>query len=153
MLENSHVLIDGQFVSANVERVVLAIKEYDPDLHVEWLPPAARQDGQAAFKVFYQPVGTEPYVLFYVKDESEFDNRVLQRIIANDQRRNPVDRGEYEAWEEAQRLIEHQKYLDEIEQANDIAAHVFRSHLNTYKVSDRLIIKEGIPFNAAPKKD
>ncbi len=134
-LQNSHVMVDGQFVSAAIERVVLAIKEYEPTLEVKWIPPAQRTEGMAAFAIIHDAPGNKPYVLFYVPTEEEFDERVLKKIIANDQRINPQGFSELEAWEQTHKLIERQKYLDKIEEANDIAAHVLRSPLHEYKVT------------------
>ena len=143
---------EGHLVSQEVARVVEAIKEYEPEIDVEWLPQSARTDGQAAFRIVHRPVGQPEFVLFHVKDESQFDMRVLQRIIANDQRNGKHTLSDFEAWEEAQRLVEHQKFLDEMEQRADIAKHLLNTHLNTYKVDDNLIVKEGIPFNVAKRK-
>ena len=152
-LTNSHQFIDGQFVSSEVHRVVQAIKDYEPAIDVQWLPVGAREPGQPAFKVTYAPVGEEPFILFYVKDESEFDMRVLQRIIANDQRRTgKVEYTEYEAWEMAQQAIAKQKAHEEMEAQADVIAHVLQSRKNTYKVNDDLIIKDGIPFNVAKRR-
>lgn len=146
---NSHVMIDGQFVSAKVERIVLAIKDYEPTLQVKWVPPSEREEGQSAFAIIHDAPGNAPYVMFYVKSEDEFDERVLQRIIYNDQRTTTHTYSELEAWERAQALVQKQEHLDQMEEAQDIAYHVFKSPLNTYKVNNDLVVKEGIPFNAA----
>lgn len=148
-LGSSHVLVDGQFVSAKIERMVQAIKDYDQDLNVEWVPPGARRDGQAAFKISYGAPGTVPYTLFYVQKDEDFDERVLARIIQNDQRVNGGTKlSDYEAWEAAQKVAANRARLDAIEEANDIAYHVLKTPLNTYRVNKDLVIKDGIPFNA-----
>ena len=151
-LGNSHVVIDGQFVSQRVSRIVEAIKDYEPNIDVQWVPPTARAEGQPAFKIVYtSPLAIE--TLFHVQTEDEFDERVLLRIIANDQRRGPVKLTELELFDQAQRLLAQQDWLDKMEEANDVAYHVLKTHLNTYKVSDELTIKDGIPFNANLLKD
>lgn len=143
------VVVDGQFTSVKVQQVVLAIKEMYPDIEVGWIPPAAREkeDGPA-YRISYEPPGAEPYILFYVT-ENEMDERVLKRIIQNDLSKFPQGIGDLEAWELAQHAIKKQEWLDELEAANDIAFRAFRSHKNTYRVSPNLVIKEGIPHNAA----
>lgn len=148
-MENSHIVVNGQFVSAKIERVVLAIKEYEPLIDVQWIPPAAREQGVAAFKLVYNDPSGHPFTLFHVNSEDEFDLRVLQRIIVNDQRNNPLKISDLEAWEEAQKRIAHQEYLDKVEEAQDIAAHVFRTHKSRYRVSKDLLIDDAIPFNIA----
>jgi hypothetical protein len=151
------VVIDGQFVSAKVERVVLAIEEYEPNIEVQWIPPEVRRrsgnPGLAAFKIVYHDPNGPDMILFHVKDEEDFDERVLQRIIANDQRNVNVTWDEYSAWEEAQRRVQEQEILDKLEEAADIAAHVLKSPLNDYRVNKDLRIKDGIPYNAAHLKD
>ena len=136
-LGNSHSLVDGQFVSNKVARIVEAIRHYSEELDVKWVPPGAREEGVAAFKIIHNPPGGRSYVLFHVKDESEFDERVLQKIIANDQRTRPVQLSELEAWEEAQRRVKHQEFLDALEEANDKMAFALRTPLHTYTVPDR----------------
>lgn len=145
-------IIDGQFVSQKVRQVVDAIREYSPEISVAWIPPNAREEGQAAYRLIHSPMGREPYIMMTVRRDEDMTPEVLKRIIASDQRNGTVSLSEYEAWEEAQRRVAKQAQLDAMEEANDIAYHVFRTHKNTYKVNDDLIIKDGIPFNAAPKR-
>lgn len=147
-LLHGHVVIDGQFVSQKVSRIVEAIHDYEPTLEVKWVPPLERSPGQAAFAIMHNPPDREPYVVFHVQTEDEFDERVLQRIIHNDGRNGHVTVSAYEAWEQTKRLLAKQEYLDRMEEAQDIAKHVFQSHKNTYVVNKDLTIKDGIPFNA-----
>lgn len=135
-LTQSHVFVDGRLVSAKVERIVQAIQDYEPELEVQWIPPEAREQGQAAFAIIHRPVGKPAYVCFYVKDEDEFDERVLAKIIYNDQRNGARQMSELEAAEKTWKLLEHQKWLDELEQANDVARFAFRTKLNKFTVPD-----------------
>ena len=151
-LGNAHVIQDGVFVNADVQKVVMAIKDYEPLIDVEWLPVGARTnengDSLPAFKVIYRDPNGPDFTLFHVKDESEFDIRVLHRIIVNDQRHGSVTLTEYEAFEEAQKLIKEQEFRDWLEEQQDKVEHILKSHLNTYVVDKNLTIKDGIPFNA-----
>jgi len=147
---DGQIFVDGQFVSAKIERIVLAIKDYDPYIEVQWIPPESRlEEKSPAFRITLEEPGREPFILFFVNSEEDFDERVLQRIIVNDQRKFPLRLSDLEAWEETSRRIEHQRWLDELEAINDIAYHALKSPLNTYKVTPDLVIKEGIPHNAA----
>ena len=153
-IHNSHVMIDGQFVSAKAEQVVLAIKEYEPEIEVKWIPPGNRGENEPAYAIIHNAPGNQPYVMFYVQTDEEFDGRVLQRIIYNDQRRTGAQQyTELEAWEMAQKEIQNQEMLDLIEEQSDIAAHVLKSNLNTYRVNKNLVIKDNVPFNALRLKD
>lgn len=150
-MEDRQLYIDGQFVSERISQVVQAIREYSPELDVEWCPPNKRKPGQAAFKVMHKPFGGEPYVIFHVKTEAEFDARVLKRIIAGDQRNGQVTYNEIEAAEEAAKRVAHQRFLDEMEEANEIAHAIMKSNKSTYKVNDQLTIKDYLPGNHASK--
>jgi len=136
---------DGQFVSQRVSQVVAAIKEYAPDVEVLWIPMNQRTDGEAAFKLVHHPDGREPYTIFHVKTEEEFDARVLKRLMMGDQRNGAVTISEIEASEAAASRVAHQRFVDEMEEANEMAAAVLRSNKETYKISDDLIIHQSKP--------
>ncbi len=146
---NGYSITEGQLVSDRVQRIVAAIQEYEPEIEVQWIPDRqAASEGKPQFKiVHHQPDGFD-FTLFHVKNEEDFDETVLLRIVENDQRRGEVSLDKYEAWEKTKKLIERQVYYDQMEQAQDIAAHVLATNKNTYTVSKDLTIKEGIPFNA-----
>lgn len=138
----SFKLRDGHFVNSRVQQVCQAIHEYEPELNVLFVPEAQRREGEAAYKIVHTPVGGQTYILFTVRRDEDFDHRVLQRIIANDQRHGKTPLTEYEAWEQSQRLIETQKAREQMEEANDIAYHVLRTHKNVYKVNDKVTIRD-----------
>lgn len=141
-------VINGQFVNQKVRQVVDAIRDYEPEIEVQYIPQSARTEGQAAYRLIHRPVGRDPYVMFTVRRDEDFDSRVLQKIIANDNRNGVTSISELDAYDAAQKAVAHQAYLDRVEEANDIAFHVLRTNKNTYKVNDHLTIKDGIPFNA-----
>lgn len=154
-LGDEYTVIDGKFVSQRISRIVESIHEYDENLRVDYIPQGAREEGDSAFRIVYVTpnLGLEQ-VIFHVKTEEEFDARVLMRIIQNDQLYgNGVKKSDIETFMETERLLKKQAWMDQMEEAADIAYHVFKSHLNTYKVNDELTIKDGIPFNANKLKD
>lgn len=150
---NPTEFIDGQFVSQKHRQIVDAIRQYDPHIEVQWIPPAARAPHQAAFRLVHNESGKEPYIMFHVRKDEDFTTEILMRIIASDQRVNGVSISEFEAAEQAAKLVAEQRAFDAMEEAQDIALHVFKSPLNDYKVSKDLRIKDGIPFNANRLKD
>lgn len=141
-LTQSHVFVDGHLVSAKVQRVVQAIKDYEPELEVKWVPPAARTKGQAAYAIIHNAPGNAPYVMFYVPKDEDFDERVLARIIANDQRGEKQNYSDFEAWEQTNKLLAKQEYLDKMEEARDIAKFVAKTHLNTIRIDKNLTIRD-----------
>lgn len=144
----THVAVDGQFVNQKVAQVVAAIIDYCPDLSVEYIPEGVRLKGDAAYRIIHSPVGSPSYVVMHVKNDDEFDARVLKRIIAGDQRNGKVSMGEIEAAEEAAKRVAFQVWQDKRDEDIDKMFHVLKSPLNTYKLDKDTIIKDGIPFNA-----
>lgn len=153
---SEHILVGDYFVNARVERIVQAIKDYDPDICVDYLPVGAREVAEKggkvvtlpAFKIVYRPIGQEEFTLFHVKDEDSFDERVLMRIIHNDNRNGKQTWNEFQALEKAQEMVQKVKQQDEMEELHEMARAIIRTPLNKYVVNKNLIIKDGIPFNA-----
>jgi len=123
---------DGSWVSAKVARVAEIIADYDPRLEVRWLPRDRRAPGDSAFQIVEHCANGAEVVAFSVATEAEFDERVLARIFAADNRRdNVLDR--LEAHNAAVRAVELKKALEEQEEARDVAAAVFASPLHSYR--------------------
>ena len=157
-LGNAAIVVGEHFVNAKVHRIVEAIKDYEPNLEVQWLPVGARTENNGhvlpAFKIIYHDSRTgQSQVLFHVKDEDEFDERVLWKLIVNDQRNGKASLSEFEAWEAAQAHVEQVKFREWLEEQEDKVRHIIRTHKNTYVVDKNLTIKDGIPFNANKLKD
>lgn len=142
MLDNRYEYRDGQFVSQRVAQVVEAIRKYAPDVEVQWIPTAQRAADTAAFRLVHHPSNGEPYVIFHVQNEDEFDARVLKKLMMGDQRNGKASISDIEAAEAAAAAVARQRFMDEIEEANEIAAAVIRSPKDTYKVNDDLIIHQ-----------
>jgi hypothetical protein len=131
-------------------QVVTAIREYSPELDVEWVPPVNRKPGVAAFKIIHKPLDGDPYTIFHVKTEEEFDTRVLMRLIAGDQRFG--DKQTYsmlEAAEKAAKLVGFQRYMDEMEEASEKAYALMKTNKTTYKFDDDHIFRDDTPGNVA----
>lgn len=134
--------VDGHLVSADIARVVEAIRAYDPTLDVQWIPPAAREPGDAAFRVICtNPNGTQ-YIVFVVQTEEEFDSRILKRIYQSDQKHGVAKLSDIQATEAAAKELRGRKFRDAMEEANDLAYHIMKSPLHTYKISKELTIKD-----------
>jgi hypothetical protein len=151
MSNRKHVAVDGSnIVSEKIVQVIQAIRDYNHELDVEWIPKAARQPGDAAFRIIHKPLGKEPYVIFHVKTEEEFDTRVLKRIIWNDASVNGMPRyNEIEAAEEAAKRVAHQIWLDELQEKSEMAHALMKTKKTVYKFSDDLIFHEDKPGNRA----
>lgn len=149
LFEDKQIVRDGQFVSERVAQVIEAIRDhFGTEIEVQWVPPSARTDNEAAFRVRHCPPGGEPYTIFHVKNENEFDTRVLMRLIHGDQRNGRVAYSDIEAAELAAKLVAKQRADDQMAETVDKMYSVLRSPLNTYRLDKDTVIKDGIPFNA-----
>jgi hypothetical protein len=123
---------DGTWISPKVARVAELLTAYDWHLEVKWIPPAQRAHDDPAFAICYTHGGCPDFVVMYVQDESEMDERVLQRIYAADNGQANVLNA-LEAHNKAVKDLQRAKYEDALAEANDLAAHIWKSKLNTYK--------------------
>lgn len=127
---------DGRFISAKVSRVVELIREYDHRLDVAWIPPDQRGADDPAFAITERLSDGRNVVAFYVQDESEFDERVLTRIIMGDNTQHDVQ-ARVEAENTAARAMVLAKRRDEIAAYADFASSIIRSRKHTYKHDGR----------------
>lgn len=149
MSNRKHIVVQDHMIPQNVMQVVQAIRDYSPELDVEWVPPAQRKPGVAGFKITHQPLGGEKYAIFHVKDESEFDASILMRIIAGDQRNEKQHISMLEAAEEAAKRVAHQRWLDELEEKSEMAHALMKTKKTVYKFNKDLIFHEDRPGNIA----
>ena len=141
---------DGSLVPQHVIQVIQAIREYNEELDVEWVPPRARKPGIAAFKIVHRPIGGEPYTIFHVQNEDEFDSRVLMRIIHGDASVNGQPKySQLEAAEEAARRVAHQAFLDSLQEQEEMARALLKTDKSVYKFNKDLIFHEDRIGNVA----
>lgn len=132
---------DGHFISERIGQIVELIKQYDYRLDVKWIPPGAREPGDAAFAIFeHTPKGTQELV-FYVQTEEEFDERVLKRIYEGDVSKNDVE-GRVEAHNRATRDLRKKQYDEIMAEQSEIAAAVIRSPKDNYRVGKKVFRAE-----------
>lgn len=152
-LPNKAVYVDGGFVSERVRQVIEAIHDYNHELEVQWIPPLARKPGDAAFRIIHRPMGREPYVVFHVKTEAEFDTRILMRLIAGDQSSGAIKYSDVEAAEKAAELVAKQRAHDQLQEDIEKMHAVLKSPLNTYRLDKDTVIKDGIPQAIKRRRD
>lgn len=127
-------LEDGHMVGERVVRVAEIIRDYDPTLEIQWIPPHNRTDpNDPHFAIVAKPSGQPAYTVFYVKNESEMDERVLARLFEMDAAKQGNILNKIDAHNNAIRAIELKKKMDELEEAHDIAHHVLRSPKTRYR--------------------
>lgn len=151
---NGYVFVDGtNLVSVEIQNTIQALHDYDQHIHVQWIPPGARSQGQAAFKITHEEPGKPPYVIMHVKEDEDMNPTLLKKIIAGDARWGNDAMKDVRAAEIAADLMKKQAWDDHLAEQEDLVKSIINSRLNTYRVNKDLVIKEGIPFNALRIKD
>lgn len=135
-VRSNYAVIEGQFVNNKIANIATALYEYEPALSVEHYPENEKRDDLPSYGVVYEHAEHGRYILFYVMKEEDMDERVIARVIANDQRKNQATLSDLDAWEEAQRRLKHQEFMDKMEEAADILKFGLKTHLNTYTIPD-----------------
>lgn len=122
----------GHFLSEKHRRIGEIINDYNPDLHLVWIPPTDRNaEDTMPFAILHTPPGRPEYIVFKVA-EDEVDARLLARLWENDMAvNNPLRR--LEALEAANQAILYKKQMEEAEERADIARSMFKSPLNVYR--------------------
>jgi len=127
---------EGYFVSREHQRIAEIIQDYDPSLHLVFIPPANRDHNDLNEKPFavahIQPDG-KAYIAFF---SDTCDERILERLFRNDTHKRDVlsDIQASEAAHEAVKLYE-QMELEGIQQ--DIAATLIKSPLHTFSLNGK----------------
>lgn len=122
-------VVGGVLVERDALRIAERIKEYDPNLTLQYLEEAERAD-QPPFRVIEHCRDGVDRVAFtaWVLDE-----RLIQRVAMGDNARKDLDRILTEANRKAKEA-QKQAFRDSLVEANDITQHVIRSPKVRYTV-------------------
>lgn len=123
---------DGRFISAKVSRIVELVREYDNRLDVKWVPPDLRGADDPAFAITERLRDGSEVVAFYVQDESEFDERILQRIILGDNAHHSVE-ARINAENAAAAAVAEKRRRDEVLDYADLARSMIVTGKHTYR--------------------
>jgi hypothetical protein len=133
---------DGSLISPAIDRTIEVIKEYDWHLDVKWIPRDRRAPGDAAFAVTYSSTGNHDapeYVVMYVDTEEDMckPNQVLEKLARADNRNGSVEQ-EVEASNRLVRERQRKQYEEEIGEANELAAAIWKSPKARYRHNGRV---------------
>jgi hypothetical protein len=119
---------DGRFVSSDHIRIAEILQDYDPDLHLAWIPPENRGPGDTKiWGVFFKQ--------HLVARFEECDHRILAYIWSGDSQKHDV-LANIEAEEAAKRAIELKKQMEEAELRQDHVVSALKSPLHYYKMEN-----------------
>jgi hypothetical protein len=126
----------GRLLSQEHQRVAEIINDYDPDLHLVWIPPEDRiteDDLDRPFAIQHTPPNLKPHMIRKLR-ESEVNHKIIAWLWQNDQQRagkDPV--GRIEAERMAEEAVKLRIQYDQMMEKHELSASILASPLNTYK--------------------
>jgi hypothetical protein len=120
---------DGRWVSEKHERIASIIQDYDPALHLAYIPPDKREPGDVPFAVIHTPNDAPAYIVATFDD---CDERILEHLWSIDNQHGDV-LSRMDAHNAAIKAVELKERMDREEASRDLTASIVRSPLNTYK--------------------
>ena len=124
---------DGHWINTKVHQIVELIKDYDPNIEVQWIPPSERDANDPHFRLVDFSSNRLPYVMFYVQNSDEFDERVLARVIRSDAAKKGISLSEIDAKNDAVKLAKAKREADEAEERADLVTHILKSPKARYR--------------------
>lgn len=135
-------LEDGSVVSSRTETIIRAIKDrYGDRVDVRWVPSRNLRPGESQFCLVEVLPNGQEFPIIWVKDESEFDGSVLEKLISIDNSNGNVY-DKMQARNAAAKQIQETLAKDKMDEARDIIAHALKSPLNWYRINKNLTIKD-----------
>lgn len=131
---NFYFPVDGHFVSHKQVQINEILRDYDPTLQLQYIPPDQRSATDLAFRVVAFPPGRAPYAVCFAE---EADERLLARVFEADQSRGPNRLTFLENYENARELLRHKEAMEQRQEDHEIAAAVLRNNKSSYKVRNR----------------
>lgn len=138
MITRGAVLLDNAGTLAQThERVAVLLKEYNPELELQYVPEHDRDAFTAKpFRVVHNsPQGA--YVVGYFA-EKDVNHNLIAYIWKHDRRNRDV-LTDLEIEENAKQALLMREQLDKMEEAKDIAKTIIKSPLHTYRHKGRKI--------------
>lgn len=129
--DNYYFPIDGHFVSQKQVRINEILKDYDPNLELQWIPPNDRHEGDKAFRVIHRPLGKPAYL---VCTADECDERLLAEVFHSDSRNRS---GDFLSWlddyNSAIKIYNAKVAEEKRQEAHEFAAAVIRNNKSYYR--------------------
>lgn len=127
--------VDGHFVSQKQVRINEILRDYDPNLQLQWIPEGQRSESDMAFRVVCFPPGRSPYAVCFAK---EADERLLANVFRADQDRSGARSLSWlENYERARDLVKAKEQFDQRQEDHEIAAAVWRNNKSHFRIKGR----------------
>lgn len=134
MITRGAVLLDNAgTLSETHERVAFLLKEYNPELELQYIPEQDRSAFDAKpFRVVHNSPTKGVYIIGHFKAD-EVNHNLIAHIFKHDLGKNRNVLTELEAEEHARELMLMREALDRAEEKEDFAKHLIKSPLHTYR--------------------
>lgn len=129
---------NGMWINEKISRLVELIRNYDNHLDVKIIPDHLLQMGDAKFAITERLADGREVVAFYVQSEAEFDESVLARIYEADNTKHDVQSA-MESHNKAQRALKQKEYEDQMQQAHDEAAFLWKTPKHTVRLGGKTL--------------
>lgn len=121
----------GHWVSENQRRIAEILKDYDPQLELQWIPPNERNTKDEPFRVVHRPLNQPAYLVCVA---SECDERLLAKVFQSDAKHKKQDTLSYiESHNAAVEALKLKEKMESLQEDHDLAASIIRSNKASYK--------------------
>jgi hypothetical protein len=127
---NFYFPVNGHFVSQKQVRINEILRDYDPTLQLQWIPPDQRSAKDLAFRVVCFPDGKPPYL---VCTANEADERLLATVFEADQRNSPNKLSYIENYNRALELARAKEDEERRQEDHALAASVIRNTKSSFR--------------------
>lgn len=127
---------NGHFVSAKQQRTAEILKDYDPKLQLQWIPPGSRNEKDEPFRVVCFPDNGHPYL---VCTAMEADERLLANVFAADQAKHgQLTLTWLDNYNSAKEIYNAKINHERRQERREIAAAAIRNNKSHYRVRNDL---------------
>lgn len=123
---------DGTWISERHQRIAEILRDYDPKLQLQWIPPGRRNEKDEPFRVVCFPPNHHPYL---VCTAMEADERLLATIFQADQKKNG---GNILSWldnyNSAQKIYNAKVNHERRQEQHEMAQAIIRNTKSSYKI-------------------
>lgn len=126
---------DGHWISEKQRRVNEILKDYDPQLELQWIPPGRRNDKDEAFRVVCFPANGHPYL---VCTSMEADERLLTAVFRSDAKRRGKNLISWlDDYNSARAIYNAKVNQENLQEAHEIAKSVIRNNKSSYMIKNK----------------
>lgn len=123
---------NGQWISEKQARIDEILRDYDPNLELQWIPPGQRNDEDHPFRVICRPPNGHPYLIC---TSLEADERLLATVFRADAKRQGKNLLSWlDDYNRAKGIYNAKINHENLQEAHEIAKSVIRNDKSYYRI-------------------